>query len=167
MQLLAIVQVDVCQRVYCQAPECTRTVYKEIHVIEDKGEILVLGSFCYTKLYGQETVHTSVFTGTRTRMLTESERELLHSNTKALIDKFKKELPVQDIDIQDINIQDIDSSNNNVNTVAVKCSYCHVPMQTTLKKKPARGYRCQECKSTGLTDGELRKLIVDARQRVS
>lgn len=50
--LLAIVAVDKAHRVRCQQPHCGHGVYARIHVVEDAGEILVLGSDCFAKRYG-------------------------------------------------------------------------------------------------------------------
>lgn len=42
--LMAIVQVDKAERVYCAQPGCHHTVYKAIHVVKEGDHLLVLGS---------------------------------------------------------------------------------------------------------------------------
>ena len=50
-RLLAIVSVLPQKRVVCQQPGCGHGVYAAIHVVEDNGQILVLGSTCFAKRY--------------------------------------------------------------------------------------------------------------------
>lgn len=91
-KLLAIVAVDPVRRVRCQQPHCGHSVYARIHVVEEAGQLLVLGSDCFAKRYGEG--HTSGFRGYGAgggRVLTEAERELLLNNTAALLEQFEAE----------------------------------------------------------------------------
>ncbi|MBT3066718.1 hypothetical protein [Rhodoferax sp. U11-2br] len=91
-RLLAIVAVDQAHRVRCQQPHCGHGVYARIHVVEEGGQLLVLGSDCFAKRYG--AVQTSGVHGQGGgggRVLTEAERELLVNNTRALLEQFEAE----------------------------------------------------------------------------
>ena len=91
--LRAIVAVEPAQRVRCQQPNCGHSVYARIHIVEENGELLVLGSDCYAKRYEiASTTNFSGFGGGGGRSLTDAERELLQSNTAALLAKFEEEL---------------------------------------------------------------------------
>ena len=54
-RLMAVVEVDKSERVYCAQPGCHHTVYKAIHVVKEGGELLVLGSTCFQKRFGSLT----------------------------------------------------------------------------------------------------------------
>jgi hypothetical protein len=91
-KLLAIVAVDPVHRVRCQQPGCGHGVYARIHVVEDAGELIVLGSDCFAKRYGEG--HARGFQGFGAgggRMLTQAEREMLLHNTAALLAQFELE----------------------------------------------------------------------------
>lgn len=91
-KLLAIVAVDPSHRVRCQQPNCGHSVYARIHVVEDAGNLFVLGSDCFAKRYGDGHVATVTNGyGGGGRMLTDAEREMLIGNTKALLAKFEAE----------------------------------------------------------------------------
>jgi len=186
LKLLAIVEVDKDERVYCQSPACTRTVYRQIHVVELKGEILVLGSRCYSVLCGAEQASDSHYTGTLSRRLTSEERELLLDNTKALIVKFEGERVLDELKTQQetnqkkqvtagfrveaqqeneddaLNIRKLAEDDSPTHCLAspdrtVSCSYCSKPMSTNLLEEPARGFKCKDCKATGWSDYALRQ----------
>ena len=53
-KLLAVVEVEKEKKVRCCAPECNKSVYKRIHIVEDNSEIIVLGETCYKILYGNK-----------------------------------------------------------------------------------------------------------------
>lgn len=91
-KLLAIVAVDPVHRVRCQQPGCGHGVYARIHVVEDAGELIVLGSDCFAKRYGEG--YAKGFQGPGAgggRMLTQAEREMLLHNTAALLAQFELE----------------------------------------------------------------------------
>jgi hypothetical protein len=91
-KLLAIVAVDPEHRVRCQQPHCGRGVYARIHVVEEAGQLLVLGSDCFAKRYGESLPTDFREHGSGGgRLLTEAERELLLNNTKALLAQFEAE----------------------------------------------------------------------------
>ena len=46
-RLLAIVEVDKSEKVFCAQPGCHHTVYKAIHVVKEGEMLLVLGSTCF------------------------------------------------------------------------------------------------------------------------
>lgn len=83
--------MDKEQRVYCQARECTKTVYKRIHVVEHQGSVMVLGSQCYGKLYRGHEKQEALFTGQSSRSLTAEERTMLAENTAELVAQFEAE----------------------------------------------------------------------------
>jgi hypothetical protein len=92
-QLLAIVSVDHADRVSCGQPGCGHTVYARIHVVREGGELMVLGSTCFAKRYGGAEALGSAFFGGGgdARLLTADERQLLRSNTAALLAQFEAE----------------------------------------------------------------------------
>jgi hypothetical protein len=91
--LVAIVAVDKDARVQCQQPGCGHSVYRRIHIVQDGSELLVLGSTCFAKRYGShESLGAARHGGGEGRELTDEERQLLLSNTAALIARFEAEL---------------------------------------------------------------------------
>lgn len=93
-KLRAIVAVDPApaHRVRCQQPHCGHSLYARIHVVEEAGQLLVLGSDCFAKRFSEG--RTTDFRGYGSgggRVLTEAERELLLNNTKALLAQFDAE----------------------------------------------------------------------------
>lgn len=88
--LLAIVEVDKAQRVYCAQPGCRHTVYKAIHVVREQGELLVLGSTCFAKRFGGlSALGAARYGGGQGPVLTPEERALLVDNTQALLAQFE------------------------------------------------------------------------------
>ena len=88
--LLAVVEVAQADRVVCQAPGCKHPVYKRIHVVQKDGQLTVLGSECFKKLFGEGNSAPSYGTG-EGRLLTPEERQLLVENTARLIAQFEAE----------------------------------------------------------------------------
>jgi hypothetical protein len=90
--LRAIVAVPYEQRVRCGEPGCGHSVYRRIHVVEEAGELKVLGSTCFAKRYGSaEALGAPGHGGGGGRELTPAERELLLANTRALLAAFEAE----------------------------------------------------------------------------
>ncbi len=88
-QLLAIVEVEKAERVYCGRPDCKHTVYKAIHVVRDGGQLMALGSTCFAKRYGSLTALGPAQHGAgKGKLLTTEERALLQGNTEALLALF-------------------------------------------------------------------------------
>lgn len=89
-KLLAIVAVERPDRVRCGQPNCGCSVYRRIHVVRERGKLLVLGSTCFAKRYGTSTaLGLAQYGGGEGRPLTEGERQLLVDNTEALIARFE------------------------------------------------------------------------------
>jgi hypothetical protein len=94
--LLAIVAVEPEYRVRCQQPHCGHGVYARIHIVEEDGKLLVLGSDCFAKRYGiASTAGFGGFGGGSGRTLTDVERALLSDNTAALLAKFAEEREIE------------------------------------------------------------------------
>src|SRR3989338_1474078 len=90
--LLAIVSVDEDDRVRCCQPGCGKQVHRAIHVVRDGQELLVLGSTCFAKRYGDaNALGSPSYGGGGGRQLTDAERELLAHNTAALLAQFEAE----------------------------------------------------------------------------
>ncbi len=90
--LLAIVSVPPTKRVQCQNPGCGHGVYAAIHVVEDGGQLVVLGSTCFAKRYGSgHALGKPSYSagGGNGDMLSDEERQMLTDNTAALIAMFK------------------------------------------------------------------------------
>lgn len=91
-RLRAIVAVDPKDRVRCQQPGCGHSVYAAVHVVEDEGRLLVLGSTCFAKRYGgPEALGAAQYGSSSGRRLTDEEREMLLQNTGALLARFEQE----------------------------------------------------------------------------
>lgn len=91
-RLLAIVSVPPQKRVVCQQPGCGHGVYAAIHVTEDSGQFLVLGSTCFAKRYtglkgAPELSGTGWGNG---EPLTDQQREMLAINTQELMAQFRE-----------------------------------------------------------------------------
>lgn len=90
--LLAIVEVEEAERVYCAQPGCKHTVFKAVHVVRDGDHLLVLGSTCFKKRYGSATaLGKAQHWGGNGKLLTSEERALLAENTEALLARFVAE----------------------------------------------------------------------------
>lgn len=91
-RLLAIVSTTPKSRVQCQNLGCGHGVYAAIHVVEDGGRLVVLGSTCFAKRYGGRLAlgkpSYSPGGGGGT-VLSEEERQMLRDNTAALMAMFK------------------------------------------------------------------------------
>jgi hypothetical protein len=92
-QLLAIVEVSPAGRVLCGQPGCGHSVWKAIHVVRDGTELLVLGSTCFEKRYGNgHSLGVPHYGGGgESRKLTSQECQLLAENTAELLARFKEE----------------------------------------------------------------------------
>ncbi|MDP2369715.1 hypothetical protein [Rhodoferax sp.] len=94
-ELCAMVAVDFSARVRCEQPGCGHAVYRRIHVVRDEGKLLVMGSTCFAKRYGSNDALGPARHGGGSsdsgRQLTEAERQLLVSNTAALLSQFEQE----------------------------------------------------------------------------
>ncbi|ARU27051.1 hypothetical protein [Cellvibrio sp. PSBB006] len=148
-KLLAVVEVDKDARVYCQSPSCTRTVYKQIHIVNDNGKITVFGCKCYEILYGNiETFEEPFYSSGKSRLLTDEERTLLLENTQLLIEKFENE-EQEAKNAQCFYEQPIPQEPTNHPMVAplreVTCHYCGCSMRTRAKSTPAVGHKCDLC----------------------
>lgn len=89
-RLRAVVVVDVKDRVQCQQPGCGHSVHAAVHVAEEDGRLLVLGSTCFAKRYGSaHALGHAQYGGGGGRKLTEEERLMLIQNTEALLAHFE------------------------------------------------------------------------------
>jgi hypothetical protein len=90
--LRAIVAVDERNKVQCQQPGCGHSLYAAIHVVEEGGTLLVLGSRCFEKRYGDpNALGAANYGGGTGRKLTDEEREMLQRNTRALLARFAEQ----------------------------------------------------------------------------
>jgi hypothetical protein len=91
-RLMAVVEVDKSERVFCAQPSCHHTVYKAIHVVKEGEQLLVLGSTCFEKRYGNlKALGKAQHWGGNGKLLTSEERALLAQNTQALLARFEAE----------------------------------------------------------------------------
>jgi hypothetical protein len=89
-RLRAIVAVDEKDRVQCQQPGCGHSVYAAVHVVEEDGHLLVLGSTCFAKRYGApQALGQAQYGEGGGRKLTEEERLMLLQNTEMLLAHFE------------------------------------------------------------------------------
>lgn len=90
--LHAVVSVDPADRILCQNPGCSRPVYAAIHVVQDAGKLMVLGSDCFARRFGgASTLGAPRHGGGGGRGLTSEERALLLQNTQELLARFDDE----------------------------------------------------------------------------
>ena len=90
-RLRAIVAVDGKDRVRCQQPGSGHSVYAAVHVVEEDGKLMVLGSTCFAQRYGSPAAlgQAQYGGGGGGRKLTDEERQLLIENTEALLAQFE------------------------------------------------------------------------------
>lgn len=98
-RLLAVVEVERADAVQCQHQGCNHRVYKRIHVVEDTGRLLVLGSTCFEKRFGSgEALGRPSYGGDNGRRLSPEERQLLVDNTARFIEGFRLEFEASQIE---------------------------------------------------------------------
>lgn len=91
-KLLAIVEVETQDAVQCQHLGCNHRVYKRIHVVEESGQLLVLGSSCFEKRYGSGALLAKPsYGGEHGKKLSAEERQMLVDNTAAFMERFRLE----------------------------------------------------------------------------
>lgn len=91
-RLRAIIAVDSSRPVRCQQSGCHRSVYAAVHVVEEAGQLLVLGSTCFAKRYGGgKALGGAQYGGGSGRKLSDEERQILLNNTAALIAHFEEQ----------------------------------------------------------------------------
>jgi len=90
-ELLAVIEVPYDARIKCQVQGCGHSVYKRIHVVRQGETLQVLGSDCFSKLFGGASSQKPRYGGSEGRALTLEERELLLTNTAQLLERFKAE----------------------------------------------------------------------------
>lgn len=91
-RLMAIVEVDKEERVYCAQPGCHHTVHRAIHVVKEGDKLLLLGSTCFQKRFGSLTaLGKAQHWGGNGKVLTSEERALLAENTQALLTRFEED----------------------------------------------------------------------------
>lgn len=89
-RLRAVVAVDEKDKVRCQQPGCKRSVYAAVHIAEEDGRLLVLGSTCFVKRYGSpHAIGQAHYGGGGGRKLTDEERQMLLQNTAMLLAHFE------------------------------------------------------------------------------
>lgn len=89
-RLRAVVAVNEKDRAQCQQPGCGHSVYAAVHVVEEDGRLLVLGSTCFAKRYGSaQALGPAQYGGGGGRKLTEEERQMLLQNTEMLLAHFE------------------------------------------------------------------------------
>lgn len=90
--LLAIVEVEKQDAVQCQHLGCNHRVYKRVHVVEESGQLLVLGSSCFEKRYGSGALPAKPsYGGENGKKLSPEERQMLVDNTAAFMERFRLE----------------------------------------------------------------------------
>lgn len=91
---MAVVAVSPDKRILCQEPGCGHSVYAAIHIVDIGGQLIAMGSSCFAKRFGSGHALGSPkysASGIQQRRLTDEEREMLASNTQALLAQFEAE----------------------------------------------------------------------------
>ena len=91
IELLAVVEVSQDKRIFCQAVGCGHSVYKRIHLVRENGNLSVLGSECFKKLFGDSNYQAPFYSTSDGRRLSEEERQMLLQNTATLVERLKQE----------------------------------------------------------------------------
>lgn len=87
-RLRAIVSVNSAVR--CQQPGCGRSIYARVHIVQISGKLMVLGSSCFAKVFGEPHALGGADFGAGSGVrLTDEERSLLIANTEALLARFE------------------------------------------------------------------------------
>lgn len=112
--LRAVVTVDQVDRVRCQQSGCGHSVYASVHIVEENGRLLVLGSTCFAKRFGAaNALGSAKFGAGAGRKLTNEERDMLLQNTETLIAHFEAEAQapaeVQAKGLEDLRREKVDS----------------------------------------------------------
>ena len=91
--LFAIVEVDECDRIRCQAPGCHQPVHKRIHVVCDGDRIVVVGSTCFARIYASapDMNLSPRHGGAAGSLLTPEERAMLRDNTTAFVARMEQQ----------------------------------------------------------------------------
>lgn len=91
-RLHAIIAIDPAHAVRCQHTGCGHKVYAAVHIVQEAGKFLVLGSSCFAKRYGApKALGSSAHGAGNGRRLTDQERALLEANTATLIAHFEEQ----------------------------------------------------------------------------
>ena len=93
-ELLAVVEVDKQDRIFCGAEGCNKSVYKRIHVIRDSGHLLLLGETCFLKRYAGHKPLIAASSSKLSKKLSKEERQMLLENTEALLQHLAKRFQV-------------------------------------------------------------------------
>lgn len=91
--LHSIIEVPKEQSIRCEAPGCTATVWKAIHVVIMDGEIHLYGSSCFKKVFGGTVLGAAnpSYSGKAGRSLSDVERLMLLENRRRLLELLEEE----------------------------------------------------------------------------
>lgn len=137
-QLIAIVQVEKQERIYCQAENCRHTVYKQIHVVFDGFTFKLYGISCFEKLFGEllAAAHKPMYvSGSGGRRLTAEEQELLINNTEKLIEHFKRQFEEQEQARKEAKLHDEQEA------LRIQANKIHQTMSVISQRQPRHQYR--------------------------
>lgn len=89
IELLAVMTLEESERVYCQSPGCTKTVWKRIHIVRTREGISFYGSVCFDKLIGKANPPQPSYGDWGDRVLTPEERTQLLHNTESFLQQMR------------------------------------------------------------------------------
>lgn len=162
VEALAVVEVDPDRRVCCQAADCGKSIWKAVHVVRIEGNLQIVGSTCFKKLYG-DVVPAGIgkYTGNESRKLSELERQQLLENTEAFVrmlelrfaqasaEAHQAEQARREAETAALNVnqtQECLQAPSLTNGRFVTCYYCKQTMMTHLSYTPGLGHKCDSCK---------------------
>jgi len=92
IELIAIVELPEAHKVLCQYEDCGRKIYREVHVIRIDGQIVVYGSSCVKKAFGEVPKQSEAsILGGRTISLSDPEDiAKLEQNTAELVQEWEE-----------------------------------------------------------------------------
>lgn len=91
--LIAVVQLERADRVFCQAIGCGHTIFRRVHIVLSGTTFKLVGSDCFRRLYGhlpeeQRMPHYGNASGIE---MSEEERQLVANNTAEFVARLEAE----------------------------------------------------------------------------
>ena len=97
-KLLAIFSLQKSQRIRCQHPNCKKTVYAKIHLIEHENQVFPVGSTCFKTYFGEKVTKRAYAQAPVLNTLSESEKSQILNNTAQFL---KDHCSISPIEVDD------------------------------------------------------------------
>ena len=92
IELIAVVELPEANKVLCQFGDCGRKIYREVHVIRIDGQIVVYGSSCVKKAFGEVPKRSdkSILGGRTISLSDPDDIAKLEQNTAELVKEWEE-----------------------------------------------------------------------------